>query len=206
MQYPKTERVPGNIVRSRYTIFEIAEVVSDPEIEYGQAIFEHSQALVSEIVERLREGEKLEAVAQEYWDTPVPHVEEVWALDNRLDFDVLEYLKKHQPDWSETEPLPDRPGCIRFTRFETAVVIADPMMSFGQAIFQASGVRVLDVVWWLRNGGTIEEAADEFGTPVDQVAEVWGMDEERDFDVIKYLEERELREEDVKRQLRRTVI
>lgn len=64
---------------------------------------------------------------------------------------------------------------VKLIKYKTAEVVVDPMMSFGQPIFVASGVRVQDIVDRLNTGEPIHEVADDFCTPLPHVEEAWNL-------------------------------
>ena len=61
---------------------------------------------------------------------------------------------------------------ISVPAYELAEVVADPRRSFGAPIFRRGGARVEDVLERFWSGETIEEAAAEFGVPVDELEDV----------------------------------
>ncbi|SFD58987.1 Protein of unknown function [Streptomyces aidingensis] len=56
--------------------------------------------------------------------------------------------------------------------YEVAEVMAEPQVNFGQPYFTATGTPLYAVAGRLRAGDTVEETAEDFDLPVDQVAEL----------------------------------
>lgn len=56
--------------------------------------------------------------------------------------------------------------------YEHADVVADPMRSFGAAIFERGGARIEDVMHRFWAGESLSELSDEFGVPADQIEDV----------------------------------
>jgi uncharacterized protein (DUF433 family) len=61
---------------------------------------------------------------------------------------------------------------IRVPAYERASVVADPRRSFGSPIFERGGARVRDVLDRFQAGESLDEVADEFGVPVDELEDV----------------------------------
>lgn len=64
------------------------------------------------------------------------------------------------------------PELIRVPAYAEAQVIVDPHRSFGSPVFERGGARVEDVLERFWAGDSIDELADEFGVPVDQLEDV----------------------------------
>ena len=61
---------------------------------------------------------------------------------------------------------------ISVPAYELAEVVADPRRSFGAPIFERGGARVGDVLDRFWSGDSLQEAAAEFGVPVDELEDV----------------------------------
>ncbi len=71
----------GYANRIQLVKYKEAEVVVDPTMSFGQPIFATSGVRVQDVVERLRTGEPMEEVAEDF-HTPRSHIEEAWELAN----------------------------------------------------------------------------------------------------------------------------
>lgn len=69
----------------------------------------------------------------------------------------------------------DYPSRIRIVGYETAEIVVDPTMSFGQPIFKIGGVRVVDVLERIRAGEMITDVAEDFRVPVSHVEDAWNV-------------------------------
>jgi uncharacterized protein (DUF433 family) len=61
---------------------------------------------------------------------------------------------------------------ILLPAYEVAEIATDPSTNFGKPYFTATGTPLHAVTGQLKGGETIEDVADDFGLPVDQVTEV----------------------------------
>ncbi len=61
---------------------------------------------------------------------------------------------------------------IRVPAYERAEVVADPTRAFGAPIFERGGVRIDDVLERFWAGEPLDELAEEFGVPIDQLEDV----------------------------------
>lgn len=64
------------------------------------------------------------------------------------------------------------PELIRVPAYGHAGVVADPERAFGAPIFERGGARVEDVLERFWAGESIDEVAEEFGVPADQLEDV----------------------------------
>ena len=64
------------------------------------------------------------------------------------------------------------PELIRVPAYADAQVVVDPHRAFGSPIFERGGARVDDVLERFWAGDSIDELAEEFGVPVDQLEDV----------------------------------
>lgn len=58
---------------------------------------------------------------------------------------------------------------IRLPHYRSADVVVDPHRGFGHPIFEHSGVRVEDVLGPLRAGEALEDVAEDYGVPVNEL-------------------------------------
>ncbi len=85
----------------------------------------------------------------------------------RVFVDVIsEYLKRIQYG------ADGYPELIRVPTYRHADVVVDPKCAFGAPIFERGGARVDDVLERFWADESIDELADEFGVPVDQLEDV----------------------------------
>lgn len=85
----------------------------------------------------------------------------------RVFVDVIsEYLKRIQYG------ADGYPELIRVPTYRHADVVVDPKRAFGAPIFERGGARVDDVLERFWADESIDELADEFGVPVDQLEDV----------------------------------
>jgi uncharacterized protein (DUF433 family) len=61
---------------------------------------------------------------------------------------------------------------IHVPAYDRAAVVADPARSFGAPILERGGARVDDVLQRFWAGESVDELADEFGAPIDQLEDV----------------------------------
>ncbi|KWW98084.1 hypothetical protein TH66_22620 [Carbonactinospora thermoautotrophica] len=61
---------------------------------------------------------------------------------------------------------------VHLPEYEVADVIADPLINFGQPFFQATGTPIEAVLSRHRAGEPIEDLAEDYGLPYDEVVEV----------------------------------
>ena len=69
----------------------------------------------------------------------------------------------------------DYPSRIKIVGYDTADIVVDPTMSFGQPIFKIGGVRVADVLERIRAGEMMADVAEDFRVPVSHVEDVWNV-------------------------------
>ena len=79
---------------------------------------------------------------------------------------ISEYLRRIQ--YAED----GYPELIRVPAYADAQVVVDPHRAFGSPIFERGGARVDDVLERFWAGDSIDELADEFGVPADQLEDV----------------------------------
>jgi uncharacterized protein (DUF433 family) len=80
---------------------------------------------------------------------------------------VEKYMKNiHYDEGDEYASRLHLPG------YEVAEVAAEPSVNFGRPYFTMTGTPLYVVAGRLRAGDTVEETADDFGLPADQVAEL----------------------------------
>ncbi len=64
---------------------------------------------------------------------------------------------------------------IRLPQYAEADVVVDPQRGFGHPIFAKSGVRVEDVLGPIRAGDRLEDVAEDYGVPVDELRNVYAL-------------------------------
>ena len=73
----------------------------------------------------------------------------------------------------------DYPSRIKIVGYDTADIVVDPTMSFGQPIFKIGGVRVTDVLERIRAGERMADVAEDFRVPVSHVEDAWNVTAKR---------------------------